>query len=451
MRYIDKDLDSIQEIRNLLLNAQLSFVQLQKLTPKEFDNYCESFIHKVREGALEAITHFVVGSGYGSVEDECAYCNQFLNRFAQTHQKENFLGMVKGDEDDKVMTIGVSLGVVAVLLPSHPTYSLLVNLLLLALKSGNAMIFVANAQSKKASLEALKQLIHVVEEEGYPQGALTIAETVSDASISELLASDKVALILNIGCPQFISDRFCSNIPTLYGGEASGSVFIERTANVDKAIQNVIVSRSFNHGILPGSEQFLVTEHCIADKIKASMTNHGAYLLNQQETQQLIAFIKVSSKNLTTNYVGQSALWLAKMSGIEVPEKTKVLVSVQDYMSEEDFFNQQLLCPIIVVYCEPDWTLACGKCMSILAELRMGHTLTIHSRNWRVIKEFAMQKAVGRIVVNAPTVTAATGISTAFDPSLVLGGLTTKRGYGSENITPKHLTYIRQVGFSVEE
>lgn len=73
--------------------------------------------------------------------------------------------------------------------------------------------------------------------------------------------------------------------------------------------------------------------------------------------------------------------------------------------------------------------------MSILAELRMGHTLTIHSRNWRVIKEFAMQKAVGRIVVNAPTVTAATGISTAFDPSLVLGGLTTKRGYGSENIT----------------
>ncbi|HFX5449691.1 TPA: hypothetical protein ACIE05_001225 [Streptococcus pyogenes] len=101
MRYIDKDLDSIQEIRNLLLNAQLSFVQLQKLTPKEFDNYCESFIHKVREGALEAITHFVVGSGYGSVEDECAYCNQFLNRFAQTHQNENFLGMVKGDEDDK--------------------------------------------------------------------------------------------------------------------------------------------------------------------------------------------------------------------------------------------------------------------------------------------------------------------------------------------------------------
>ena len=137
------------------------------------------------------------------------------------------------------------------------------------------------------------------------------------------------------------------------------------------------------------------------------------------------------------------------MSGISVPDDTKVLVSVQDYMNEEDFFSQVLLCPIIVVYLEPDWTLACVKCMNLLKELKIGHTLTIHSKDWKVIREFALVKAVGRIVVNAPTACVATGVVSSFPMSLVLGGVTTGRGYSSENITPKHLTYTRRVGFEV--
>ncbi|MDQ8766075.1 aldehyde dehydrogenase, partial [Streptococcus ruminantium] len=82
--------------------------------------------------------------------------------------------------------------------------------------------------------------------------------------------------------------------------------------------------------------------------------------------------------NIKENYIGKSAIWLAEKSGISVPAETKVLVSVQDYMNEEDFFSRKLLCPVIVVYLEPDWTLACVKCMNLLDELKMGHTLTIH-------------------------------------------------------------------------
>lgn len=191
----------------------------------------------------------------------------------------------------------------------------------------------------------------------------------------------------------------------------------------------------------------MVTETVIADRIKWLMEANGGYILTEEDTEKLVAFLKTSEKNVITNYNGQSANWLAKMAGFTVPEDTQVLVSVQEYMNDEDFFNKKLLCPIIVLYREPDWTLACVKCMNILSELRMGHTLTIHSSDWKIIKEFAMVKAVGRIVVNAPTACTAIGVKSSFSPSLILGGITTGRGYRSENITPRHLTYTRQVGF----
>ncbi|KHD45961.1 aldehyde dehydrogenase family protein [Streptococcus hongkongensis] len=447
MRYIDKDLDSIQEMRNLLLNAQTSFVQLQDLAQSDLDTYCDSFTEEVQKAASQLIHRFVTGNNYGSEKDEVFLYESFIKRFKKTYQKESYVGIINGNLNDKVIEIGVPLGTVAILLPSHPSFTLLVNTILLAMKSGNALIFVANKLSKKVTIESIKELINLVETIGYLRGAISVSEITCDAGIKELLASDKLSLIINIGCPEFISDTYQTNTSQIYGGESSGPVFIERSADIEQAVKDVIYSRSFNNGIMPGAEQFLVTENVIRNAIKKAMVDNGAYLLNEDETKALIAFLRQSEKNVLDNYVGKSAIWIAQKAGISVPDTTKVLVSVQDYITEEDFFSKKLLCPIIIVYLEPDWTLACTKCMALLAELRMGHTLTIHSKDWQVIKEFATVKTVGRMVVNGPTVCSAIGISSNFAPSMILGGLTTGRGYCSENITPKHLTYTRRIGF----
>ncbi|MER0122627.1 aldehyde dehydrogenase family protein [Streptococcus sp. ZJ93] len=449
MRYIDKDLDSIQETRNLLLNAQLSFVQLQKLSQSELDEYSASFIAALQKEADTYISDFIKGNDYGNEEDEQFLCYQFLQRFQETIQQESYVGIINGNVDNQLIEIGVPLGVVVAVLPSHPTFSLLVNLVLLAMKSGNALVVVANKRSKSATIDSFKCLIALSEKCGFPEGSIAIAEIITDSGIMEVLRSDKVSLIVNIGCPEYITEQFQTNTSLIYGGEASGPVFIERTADIEQAVKDVIHSRSFHNGILPGAEQFLVTENVIADQIKQYMLENGAYILDESETQKLREFLERSQKNITNSYIGKSAVWLAKMAGFTIPETTSVLVSLQDYMNEEDFLNQKLLCPIILVYLEPDWTLACIKCMSLLAELKMGHTLTIHSTDWKVIREFATVKSVGRIVVNAPTVCAATGITSNFSPSLILGGITTGRGYSSENMTPKSWTYTRQVGFKI--
>lgn len=447
MLYIDKDLASIQEIRNLLLNAQTAFAQLQKLTQADLDQYSTTLIQSLQEDGATYIREFVGKNQYGREDDEIFLCQEFLKRFNETLQQETYTGIITGSSEDKVIEIGVPLGVIGVLLPAYPTYALLVNLLLLAIKSGNAMVLVANQLTKPSTIDAIEHLLELLEAMGYPEGALSLAEIANDAGISELLLSDKLSLLVNVGCPEYVNNQFRTNTPLIYGGESSGPVFIERTADLEKAVKDVIHSRSFDNGILPGSEQFLVTEDIIADRIKQIMVANNAYILTDEDTEKLITFLEASEKNVINSYNGKSAIWLAKMAGIAVPDDTLVLVSVQEYMNDEDFFNKKLLCPIIVLYREPDWTLACVKCMCILSELRMGHTLTIHSANWKIIKEFAMVKAVGRIVVNAPTACTATGVKSSFAPSLILGGITTGRGYRSENITPKHLTYVRQVGF----
>lgn len=450
MRYIDKDLDSIQETRNLLLNAQMSFVQLQKFNQGELDECSASFIAALQKEADHSIARFTRGNDYGNEEDEQFLCQQFLRRFQESLQVEPCIGILTGDVENKTIEIGVPLGVVVVLLPSHPTFSLLVNLLLLAMKSGNTLVMIANKYSKPATIDGLKWLIALSERCGFPEGSITLIEMVTNSGILEMLKSDKVSLIVNIGCPEYISDQFRTNIPLIYGGEASGPVFIEHTADIEKAVKDVIYSRSFHNGILPGSEQFLVTENGIAEQIKQYMLENKAYLLDESETQKLKEWLERSKKNITNSYIGKSAVWLAKMAGFTVPDETRVLVSFQDYLNEEDFFNQKLLCPLIMVYLEPDWTLACVKCMRLLAELKMGHTLTIHSTDWKVIQEFATVKSVGRMIVNAPTVCAATGMTSHFSPSFILGGITTGRGYSAENVTPKTWTYTRQVGFQMD-
>lgn len=447
MLYIDKDLASVQEIRNLLLNAQTAFVQLQKLTQSDLDHYSATLIQKLQQNGTSYIKEFVIRNQYANVDDEIFLCQEFLKRFEATLQKTSYIGIIDGNSEDKTIEIGASLGVVGVLLPAYPTYALIVNLLLLAIKSGNSMVLVANKANKPSTIETIEMLLDELESIGYPSGALSLAEMANDSGISELILSDKLSLLINIGCPEYISNDFRTNTPLIYGGESSGPVFIERTANLEKAVKDVIHSRSFDNGILPGSEQFLITEHIVADRIKELMELNGAYILTEEDTKKLITFLKMYEKNVNDSYNGKSAVWLANMSGIIVPNTTKVLVSIQEYMNDEDFFNNKLLCPIIILYREPDWTLACVKCMNILSELRMGHTLTIHSSDWKVIREFAVVKQVGRVVVNAPTACVATGIKSKFDPSLILGGITTGRGHRSENVTPKHLTYVRQVGF----
>ncbi len=170
MRYIDKDLESIQEIRNLLLNGQMSFVHLEKYSQEDLDAIISIFIKSLQSGMKGYVHDFVAGNDYGVEEDELFLCTHFIKRFGETLQNENYVGIIGGNPKEKCIEIGAPLGVVAVILPSHPTFTLLVNLCLLAMKTGNAMVFIANKRSTKVTLDSLKKINYISRRVGIFRG-----------------------------------------------------------------------------------------------------------------------------------------------------------------------------------------------------------------------------------------------------------------------------------------
>ncbi|MEG0123435.1 aldehyde dehydrogenase family protein, partial [Enterococcus sp.] len=346
-------------------------------------------------------------------------------------------------DDQKIKKIGVPLGVVAVILPGENIILNTLFTLLSGLKAGNAVILIP--QEKTANIVA--KLFHFLtpEQIGLPKFSYSFMENTTSEGVKTIMSHDSVALVINIDAPDYFEGQNKIK-PIVYGANGSTPVFIERTANVYEACEAIISSRSFDNGLLPASEQFVIAEGVIAKEAKAMMIQAGAHFMSAKEEEQLLSRLFI---NQETNplVVGKDAKKIAALAGFSVSEKTKVLVSEQLYILEENPFTTALKCPILTFYLESDWIHACDKCIQLLKEKRNGHTLAIHSHDQRIIEEFALKKPIGRMIVNAGASLAGIGLESTLPLSLVLGGMTTGRGIAAQNITAQDLRYVREIGY----
>lgn len=246
-----------------------------------------------------------------------------------------------------------------------------------------------------------------------------------------------------------LSFAACSEKPVLYGGTGPSPVFIGRTAKVANAVEDIILSRSFNNGILSGAEQYVVVDSLIASSVKQEMLKKGAYFMNEEEEQQLISFLCPGNGEMDVEYIGKSAQWLAKQAGFTVSEEIKVLVSEKKYIADRNPYAKELRCPVLAYYIEQDWMYACERCMNLLVEESRGHSLVIHSEDEEVVKQFILKKPVARVLVNTPAVFGVMGLSTNLFPTAAPGALTSGMGITADNISPMHLIYVRRAGYGV--
>jgi len=173
--------------------------------------------------------------------------------------------------------------------------------------------------------------------------------------------------------------------------------------------------------------------------------------MSEQESVQLSKFFFRPDGSLNPEIVGKTALELARHSGICVPTDTLLLISEQKYVSSNNPYSREKLCPVLAFYVEKDWMNACEKCVELLINEGRGHTLVIHSKNENVIREFALKKPVSRVLVNTPASLGGIGATTNLFPALTLGSGTAGGGYTSDNVTPMNLINIRKVGYGVRQ
>ncbi|SKA76026.1 acetaldehyde dehydrogenase (acetylating) [Caloramator quimbayensis] len=451
MNIIDNDLLSIQEARILSENASEAQKKLAVFPQEKLDEIVERIAKELDKYSKELAIMSHDETDYGKWEDKyiknrfvCEYLPKILRGM-------RCVGVINDDKKNKTMDIGVPKGVIIALCPATSPVSTTIYKALIAIKSGNAIIFSPHPRAKNTIHKVLDIMIHTAETYGLPSGALSYLHTVAKAGTIELMNHKSTSLIINTGVPKMLKEAYKSGKPVIYGGNGNGPAFIERTADIRNAVKDIINSKIFDNGMVSAAEQAVVVDSPIAAEVKQEMKSNGAYFMSEQESKILGLLLFNQDGSMNPQMVGKSAYELAKRAGFSVPESTTILISEQKYVSENNPYSKEKLCPVLAYYIEDDWMHACEKCIELLLNEKKGHTLVIHSKDEDVIRQFALKKPVGRVLVNTPATFGSMGITTNLFPAMTLGSGSAGEGMTSDNISPMNLIYIRKVGYGVRK
>lgn len=449
MTAIDADLLSIQEARIRVEEANRAKAVLVDMTQEHLDAVVEAMLDAVEVQAEALAELSVAETGFGSVSDK-RLKNLFVCKSLRSRLKGmRCVGVLSQDDRQGTAEIGVPLGVIVAACPvTSPVSTVLFNAVI-AIKSGNAVVFSLHPRAQQSMKRVLDLVISAAVSAGLPEGALAYCCHITRAGTQELMDHKDTSLVMVTGVPSLYDLAEKSGKPTIIGGSGGGPAFIERTANISQAVEDIIASRSFDGGMAIAAEQSVVVDRPINDEVREAFIRSGAYFMTDHESALLGEALYCRSGKTNINLVGISAYALARRAGFMVPESTRVLISYQKYVGGDNPYTLEHSCPVLAYYLEDDWQNACEKCIELLLVQGRGHTLVIHSQDKEVIRQFALKKPVGRVLVNTPGVFGGMGATTNLFPSLALGSASAGKGLTAENVSPKHLTYVRMVGSGV--
>jgi len=286
-------------------------------------------------------------------------------------------------------------------------------------------------------------------EAGAPEHIVDCITKPSIEATEEMMKSDKVKLIIATGGPGMVKAAYSAGKPALGVGAGNTPAYIERSADIPKAVSDIIASKTFDNGTICASEQAIVVEECIRDAVIAEFKRQGGYFMNGEETKKVCAAIFKGTHAMNAKLVGREASVVAKAAGISVPEGTKVLIGEQYGVGEAYPLSYEKLTTVLGFYTVKDWEEACYLCIDLLQN-GIGHTLSLHTRNDEIVKKFSIKPAA-RILVNTGASQGGTGASTGLLPSFTLGCGTWGGSSTSDNVGPMHLINTKKVAYGIKD
>ncbi|MBN6353394.1 acetaldehyde dehydrogenase (acetylating) [Providencia rettgeri] len=446
---LDKDLQSRQLARELVRNAKQAQKEFATFSQEKIDSIVK---HIAIESALHAEELAKMANeetGFGKWQDKVLK-NTFASMRVYEHIKDlKTVGIINDDKVNKVMDVGVPLGVITALVPSTNPTSTIIYKTLIALKAGNAIVFSPHPNAKACSFRTLEIVKKAALEAGAPAGIVDAVTMLTLEATKELIHSKDVSLILATGGEGMVRAAYASGTPTISGGPGNGPAFIERSANIKQAVSDIITSKTFDNGVICASEQSIIVERCIYNEVHRELLAQGAYFMNEEEAKRMASMLLRANGTINPEVVGKDAITLSQRAGFAVPANTRVLIALQDTVSPKNPYSREKLCPILGMYIEEDWQSACHRVVDLLTNEGLGHTLVIHTQNEDVIRQFSLEKPVNRILINTPAALGGIGATTNITPALTLGCGAVGGGSSSDNVGPMNLLNIRKVGYGV--
>ena len=449
---LDRDLESIQAVRDLMRSAKIAAAALAEFSQAQLDRICAEI---AKEGAANAehlakLAH--EETGFGVWQDKVLKNELGSAMTWDAWKHTRCVGMLRENTASQgLWEIGVPMGIVAALIPSTNPTSTTLYKAIIALKAGNAIVFSPHPNAKRSILATVELIQNAAARAGAPKHAVQSITLPTMEAANALLTHRDTSVILATGGEAMVRTAYSSGNPAIGVGPGNGPAFIEQSADVTTAVRHIIQSKTFDNGTICASEQSVVTESCISAQAEDEFKRQGGYFLSDEESRQLAKILLRPNGTMNPQIVGKSAAVIAEMAGISIPSGTKVLLSRQSEVNPRSPYAREKLCPVLAWFTEPDWQTACERCIALLQTEGAGHTMTIHSKNEAVIREFALKKTVSRLLVNTPAALGGVGATTALAPALTLGCGAVGGSSTSDNVGPLHLINIRRVAFGIKE
>ena len=445
----DRDLDSIRDARTCARRAKAAQTHLAELTQDQVDRIVDALASAAAEQAIPLARMAVEETGYGNESDKVRknlFAAETIYRFIRPMRT---VGVIRRLDHERVVEIAEPFGVVAAVVPSTNPTSTAIFKILICLKARCAVVLSPHPSAVRSIGRVAEVMREAAVGAGAPADAINWMTTVTLEGTQELMRCREVAVVLATGGLSLVRAAYSAGKPAYGVGPGNAPAYIERTADLTKAVADIITGKTFDNGLLCSSENSVVVDEAVAGEVRREFERQGGYFLSANDAGRLAAALVTPERLPHPALVGKTALEIAGRVGLDAPADTRVLIAPLDGVGREHPLSIEKLCPVLSFYVVPDWRAACERCKEILRYGGMGHTMSIHSRDEQVILEFGLRKPAFRIVVNTPTTLGSIGMTTGLDPSMTLGC----GGYGgnitSDNITPRHLLNTKRLAYEV--
>ncbi|MDR2435695.1 MAG: aldehyde dehydrogenase family protein [Puniceicoccales bacterium] len=440
-----KTLEDLGILINKVREAQKIYASFPQ---EKVDKIFKAAAAAAGEKCVELAEMAIAETGMGVLEDKIAK-NKFASGFVYNRYKdERTCGIVFQDEARGIKKIVDPMGVIACVIPTTNPTSTAIFKTLIALKTRNGVVISPHPRAKGCTVAAARIVLEASVNAGAPRDIIGWLEDPTIELTNALMQHPFVNIILATGGPAMVKAAYSSGKPALGVGPGNAPVIVDETADLAAAASAIILSKTFDNGMICASEQSIVAVNAIYDSLKTELANRGAYIMGREDAAALGKIILLDKGGVNPAIVGQRAHTIGKLAGIDVPPEAKVLVSEEKSYAIENPYSHEKLSPILALYGADDFERAVEIGLNLVSTGGLGHTAVLHTdaRKQERIDYFATRMPVGRVLINAPAAQGAIGLcNEGIEPSLSIGCGSWGGNSVSENITVKHLLNHRTI------
>jgi len=444
---LDNDLQSIQEMRELVQKAKQAQLEFRAYDQARVDRIVKAMADAGYEAAerLGRMAH--EETGFGKPEDKKKK-NEFATRRVWESIKDlKTVGVINEDREKRIIEIAEPMGVVCALIPSTNPTSTVMFKSIISVKGRNAIVASPHPRAAKCTGEAINVIREAAEASGAPQGLMACLSNPTIDATNELMKHKLVSLILATGSNPMVRSAYSAGKPAYGVGSGNVPAYIEKTANIRKAVADVVSGKVFDLGVLCSTEASVVVDSMVKHAVVEEFKRRRCYFVEGEEKERLGRLMFDQRGTINPAMVGKPAPYIAQHAGIAVPSDTQVLVAELQGVGREHPLSREKLSPVLSFYTVEGWREGCERCIELLQFGGIGHTMVIHSTDEDIIMKFALEKPAFRILVNTQAALGAVGYTNELVPSMTLGPGTFGGSIISENVTAKHMINVKRLAF----